>query len=171
MGLLDFSDNEIVYLDTAPIIYYVENVLPYADLLEPIFQRIKSGTLRACTATLTLAETLVVPLRKKNETLFEKFETFLTKTPDLTILPLTEEIAMETAKIRAEFSFKTPDAIQLATARTNGVDCFLTNDKELKTFSPLRIVLLDDWITARTAAAAMPRDECRCSTDSLNDHN
>jgi predicted nucleic acid-binding protein len=151
MGLLELLANDTgsgdtVYLDTAPIIYYVEDVLPYADILEPVFQQIKSGVLRACTATLTLAETLVVPYRKKDWALLEKFETLLTKTPDLTILPLTPEVARETAKIRSEFSIKTPDAVQLATAQVNGIEHFLTNDKGLKIFSPLRIVLLDDIV-------------------------
>ena len=146
MGFLGFLDNNTVYLDTAPIIYYVEDTSPYADLLESVFQAVKSNSLRACTATLTLAETLVVPYRKKNEELRKKFEVLLTKTPDLTMLPLTPEIARETAKIRAEFSIKTPDAVQLATARINGIDYFLTNDKELKIFSNLRIVLLDDFV-------------------------
>ena len=146
MGLLELLENDTVYLDTAPIIYYIEDVLPYADILEPVFQRIKSKTLRACTATLTLAETLVVPYRKKDRILLEKFDALLTKTPDLTLLPLTPEIARETAKIRSEFFIKTPDAIQLATAQVNGIKHFLTNDKGLKVFSPLQIVLLDDFV-------------------------
>ena len=145
MGLLDCIKDNTVYLDTAPIIYYVENVSPYADLLEPVFQAVKSGSLRACTATLTLAETLVVPYRKNDLVLLEKIETLLTKTSDLTILPLTPDIARETAKIRAAFSIKTPDAIQLATAHVSGIDYFLTNDKGLKNFSPMQIVLLDDF--------------------------
>ena len=33
MGLLDILDETTVYLDTAPIIYYVEDVSSYADLL------------------------------------------------------------------------------------------------------------------------------------------
>jgi len=146
MGLVESLNGDMVYLDTAPIIYYVEDIPPYADILEPVFQAVKSGTLRVCTATLTLAEVLVVPYRKKNEALLEKFEALLTKTPDLTLLPLTPDIARETAKIRAEFSIKIPDAIQLATARVNGIDHFLTNDKGLKLFSPLRVVVLDDFV-------------------------
>ena len=146
MGLLDILDGNTVYFDTAPIIYYVEDVAPYADLLEPVFQAVKSGSLRACTATLTLAETLVVPYRNKNTVLREKIEALLTKTSDLTLLPLTPEIARETAKIRAESSIKTPDAIQLATARVNGIDYFLTNDKELKHFSTPQVILLDNFV-------------------------
>jgi len=145
MEQLDFPESSTVYFDTAPIIYYVENVLPYADFLEPIFQRIKSGELQACTSTITLAEVLVIPYREKNMALLERFERLLIQTPDLTILPLTVEIARETARIRAEYSFKTPDAIQLATACACGSDYFLTNDKGLKAFSALRIVVLDDY--------------------------
>jgi predicted nucleic acid-binding protein len=138
----DFPENSTVYLDTAPIIYYVENVLPYAEYLESVFQRIKTGKLRACTSALTLMEAFVIPYRNKDWALIEKFERLLTQTPDLTILPLTVEIAREAAKIRAEHSFKTPDAVQLATACVSGSDCFLTNDTRLKSFAPLQIVLL-----------------------------
>ena len=145
MGLLELLENNKVYLDTAPIIYYVEDVPPYADLLEPVFQRIESGNLQAFTATLTLTETLVVPYRKKDWELIKKFETLLTRTPDLTILPLSLEVAREAAIIRSESSIRTPDAVQLATACINGIDCFLTNDKQLKTFFPLQIILLDDF--------------------------
>ena len=144
MEQLDFPESSTVYFDTAPIIYYVENVLPYADFLEPIFQRIKSGELQACTSTITLAEVLVIPYREKNMALLERFERLLIQTPDLTILPLTVEIAREAARIRAEFSVKTPDAIQLATACACGSEYFLTNDKGLTAFSALRIVVLDD---------------------------
>jgi predicted nucleic acid-binding protein len=147
MGLLELLKGNMVYLDTAPIIYYIEDIPPYADILEPFFQQIKSGTIQACTSTLTLAETLVIPYRKKDSALLGKFETLLTTSPDLTTLPLTLEIAKETAKIRAVFSsIKTPDAVQLATACVNGIDYFLTNDKNLKTFSPLQIVVLDDFV-------------------------
>ncbi|MDR0328789.1 MAG: type II toxin-antitoxin system VapC family toxin [Planctomycetaceae bacterium] len=144
MALLEYLDSKMVYLDTAPIIYYIEDVVPYADVLEPVFRQIKSGTLQVCTSTLTLAETLVVPHRKKDRTLLTKFETLLTQTPDLTLLPLTTEIAKEAAKIRAEFAFKTPDAIQLATACVSGADYFLTNDKGLTNFLSIRVVVLDE---------------------------
>ena len=147
MGLLEILKGNMVYLDTAPIIYYIEDVSPYADLLDPVFQQIKSGAMQAWTSTLTLAETLVVPYRKKDLVLIEKFETLLTQSSDLTTLPLTLDIARETAKIRSAFSsIKTPDAVQLATACVNGIDYFLTNDKNLKAFSPLQVVVLDDFI-------------------------
>ena len=55
MGLLDILEGNTVYFDTAPIIYYVEDIAPYADLFEPVFQAVKLGSLRTCTATLTLA--------------------------------------------------------------------------------------------------------------------
>ena len=146
MGLLDVLKGDSVYLDTAPIIYYVENILPYADLLEPVFQEIEAGRLRAITATMTLTETLVVPYRKKDWEIIKKLETLLINTSGLTILSLTPEIAREAAIIRSGSSVKTPDAIQLATARDNGIDYFLTNDKRLNFLPFPQIILLDDFI-------------------------
>ena len=146
MGLLEIFDGTAVYFDTAPVIYNVEGIAPYADLLEPVFRAVQSGSVRACTATLTLAETLVVPYRDKHLALLEKIEELLMGTPDLTLFPLTPEIARETARIRAKSSIKTPDAIQLATARIRGIDYFLTNDKELKHFSMPQVILLDNFV-------------------------
>ena len=49
------------------------------------------------------------------------------------------------ARIRAEYpGFKTVDSLQLAAACVIGCDTFLTNDKQLVRFSPLRCLLVDD---------------------------
>jgi predicted nucleic acid-binding protein len=53
--------HEIIGLDTAPFIYYIEEVTPYADLLDPVFGCLENHSLRAVTSAVTLAEILAKP--------------------------------------------------------------------------------------------------------------
>lgn len=52
-----------LFLDTAPVIYYVEKHPAYLDLVTPIFRHIDSEVLVAVTSPVTLAECLVMPCR------------------------------------------------------------------------------------------------------------
>lgn len=62
------------------------------------------------------------------------------------LLPITEIIADRAARIRAEYAgFKGMDALQLAAAVEGGCDLFLTNDRQLRQFSGLRVITVEDW--------------------------
>lgn len=52
-----------LFLDTAPVIYYIEKNPDYFDLVKIAFERIDSGSLTAVTSPITLAECLVIPYR------------------------------------------------------------------------------------------------------------
>ncbi len=53
------QDVHRLFLDTAPVIYYVERHPAYFNRVSPIFDRIDSGLLTAVTSPVTLAECLV----------------------------------------------------------------------------------------------------------------
>jgi len=55
-------------------------------------------------------------------------------------------IAERAAKIRAHYQYRTPDAIQLATGVEHNATLFITNDKRLKSFSALTILVLEDFL-------------------------
>ena len=58
--------HKIIGLDTAPFIYYIEDVAPYADLLDPVFTLLENDALHAVTSTVTFAEILTKPFVDKN---------------------------------------------------------------------------------------------------------
>ena len=58
--------HRIIGLDTAPFIYYIEDVAPYADLLDPVFILLENNVLRAVTSSVTFAEILAKPHADKN---------------------------------------------------------------------------------------------------------
>ncbi len=61
------------------------------------------------------------------------------------VFQIDEEIASRAAKIRAEYTtFKAMDSLQLATACERGCDAFLSNDKRIKKFKDLEVVLVED---------------------------
>ena len=61
------------------------------------------------------------------------------------IAEVDQEIAKKAAQIRAQYkNFKAMDALQLATACVTGCDLILTNDKQLKQFTEIKCVTVDD---------------------------
>lgn len=133
----------VVGLDTAPLIYFIERHPSYLPLLLPFFEAVEGGDLQVVTSTLTLTEVLVHPYRDGNRSLAEQYLHILLRARNLRTIALSPAIASEAAQIRANYQLKTPDAIQLATAKESGATAFLTNDTALAGIPGLRLVVLE----------------------------
>ena len=142
MGLIKELYGKKIFLDTAPLIYFMEEESNFLFLLNDLFSPLNNC--RFVTSVITLSEVLVMPLREGRMQLAKQYEEILTMSENIDILDINIEIAKETAKIRADYSIKTPDAIQLATAKYSFSDYFLTNDLRLKSFKELDIITLSD---------------------------
>jgi predicted nucleic acid-binding protein len=132
-----------VGLDTAPLIYFIEKHPKYLPLLLPFFEAVEGGSVQLVTSTLTLTEVLVHPYRDGNLLLAKRYFQALLHARHLKTVALSPEIAAEAARIRATYSMKTPDAIQLATAQQSGATAFLTNDAGLAAVPGLRLIVLE----------------------------
>ncbi|HFE67018.1 MAG TPA: type II toxin-antitoxin system VapC family toxin [Chloroflexi bacterium] len=144
MGLLTDMQGKIVGLDTAPLIYFIEKHKVYHPLLRPFFAALADGDFIVATSTITLVETLVHPIRTDHRELAQRYQEILLNAPHIIMYDLSPDIAQKAAEIRAEYSIHTPDAIQLATAVHAGAAFFLTNDRALLKFSPLKVLVVDD---------------------------
>jgi predicted nucleic acid-binding protein len=71
------------------------------------------------------------------------YRDILLRSPGLTALPVAEDIAEEAARLRAVHGLKTPDAIQLAAAKTGGASWFLTNDGYLPALPGISVPVVD----------------------------
>jgi predicted nucleic acid-binding protein len=136
-----------VAIDTAPVIAFIATEQPYAELVQPLFAAIAQESIHAITATITLAEVMVRPLREKNTALAQQYQAILLYSRGLTILPLSEEIALQATALRAEYNLRMPDAIQVATALIGRASTFITNDKRLRVPPSLTRILLDDLLS------------------------
>jgi predicted nucleic acid-binding protein len=115
-------------------------------VLRPIFSALTIGQFSAVTATITLIETLVHPLRSNRPDLAQTYQDILLNAQHLTCYNLSPAISLKAAEIRAQFNFRTPDALQLATAVQANATFFLTNDRQLQRFSQLQVILVDSLL-------------------------
>lgn len=133
-----------IFLDTAPVIYYVENNPRYLTIVEVVFDYIDSGALTAVTSPVTLAEALIIPYRSGTIDLQQAFFDLITQGPNTIFVPIDQDCGRRAAEIRARYNLTLTDALQIATALNAGCDAFLTNDVTLKRVTELRILLLDE---------------------------
>ena len=77
MGLVAELGEGPVALDTAALIYFVEEEPRYLDALNELFGAIDGGGLPAVASALALMEVLVVPYRAGDQTLAELYEKVL----------------------------------------------------------------------------------------------
>lgn len=138
--------HRIVGVDTAPLIYYIEDVDPYADLLEPAFELLASHRLNAITSTIALAEILTKPLAEKNFGLVDEIKFTLKSFSTLTLLAIDEKLAEAAALIRARHGIRLPDALQIAAAIHGEATLFITNDKRLRKIDAFEILVLSDYL-------------------------
>ena len=133
---------QIVGLDTARLIYFIEHHPLYYPLVEPFFAAVERGEVEVVTSTLTLTEVLVHPYRHGSQALVREYSEILLHARNVSMFPVSPEIASEAARLRAVHGIRTPDAIQLATAQESHAGAFLTNDEDLEKTVGLQVLVL-----------------------------
>jgi predicted nucleic acid-binding protein len=131
-------------LDTPPVIYFVEAHPTYDSLVTEVFLRGSKGLFALITSVITLTEVLTGPIRSGDIHLQREYRNHLLYSTDFTTLSISPDIAERAAALRARFTLRTPDALQIATALEAGCEAFLTNDGALKRVTDLRILILDE---------------------------
>jgi len=135
-----------VFIDTAPLIFFIEKNPKYSAIVKPVVALIDSGQAKGLTSTITLLEVLVLPLREGNKKLADAYRSILLSSKNLETCEISNAISEKAAALRAKYGFKTPDSIQLATAIIRRMDYFLTNDLALKQVNEIKVVVLEDFI-------------------------
>ena len=143
MSLPDaLSASQLIFVDTAPIIYFVEKHPRYFGLVEPIFERVDDERLAPVVSPITLAECLVHPYRLGHKESTRMFKELLTRR--MRFVPIEATVASRAAMLRALYNLSLPDALQCAVAIESACDTFLTNDSALKRVTGLNVIVLDD---------------------------
>jgi len=93
-----------------------------------------------------MIEVLVHPFKTKSETLGQKYRDILLHFEGLTTFEILHEISELSSRLRAKYTIKTPDAIQIAVGVLYGATKFLTNDPDLKKVSEIEVLVLDDFL-------------------------
>ncbi len=130
-----------IFLDTAPVIYYVERHPQYGAIVDGFFDRLDAGSLSAVTSPITLAECLVVPCRLGQTKVRQSFVDRIVSGQGVFFTSLTAEIGERAAELRAKYNLTLTDALQVATAIVASCDAFLTNDADLKRVADIPVVV------------------------------
>jgi len=141
---LNLNSNSIIFFDTAPFIYYFEDHPDYGQIIDQLLFSINENGSSFVTSYITFIELITKPKKLGREDLVAKYREFFTNSDSLSLYPLNLIVSEKTADIRANYGFKTPDAIQIATALICGADLIITNDKEWKKFKEIPVKILSD---------------------------
>lgn len=150
MGVAEFRQRlvglRLIALDTMVFIYHLADHPRYSALTTVALEAVEAGQLAALTTTITLAEILTAPAKAGDRRALQDYELYLTRFPNLRIVPLDVALARETALVRGATGLRTPDAVQIAAARLAGADAILTNDRRWagKVDRPAALVL-EEW--------------------------
>ena len=135
------SINEVdrVYLDTSIYIYLFENNPRFAAASEEIFLDLVQRQATIIASTLLITELLVAPIKEKQSELARIYKHLDDQIPGLEFIPLTREISILSAELRAKYNLKSPDAIHLATALATNIQLFITADKNIRNIKEINI--------------------------------
>ena len=114
-------------LDSTTIIAYLnggESVSPVAAHI--IDYWVKSGRNTAAISMITVMEVLVKPMQLQVGVVAAR--DFLTRFPNFIQCEVDMRVAIEAARLRAQYGFKPPDALIIATGVVRQVGHLVTND-------------------------------------------
>jgi len=131
-----------LFLDTAPVVYFVERNPQFVDLVDPIFDRLEAD-ITAVASGITLSECLVGAIRLGLVDLEQAFVDVLQQ-EQVVFVDINAAIAREAALIRVRYNLQLPDALQVAVALMDGCEALLTNDTALKRVTELRVLVVGE---------------------------
>ena len=145
MGTLTLPTGGLVYVDANAIIYGVERIEPYRELLAPMWHGARAGLFTLASSELVVLETLIKPLREDNTRLEALFRSVF-NSAEMELIPATLALWEDAARIRARMGLKTSDALHAATALSVGCALFITNDTDFRRVEGLPVTILDDLL-------------------------
>jgi predicted nucleic acid-binding protein len=137
VSLEGLPENALLLVDSAPIIYILEDHPELAAVFRPVFEAHEQGLVRFAVTTVTLAEVLTGPLSKGHEVLAEKYRATLRS---WFVVDLDPETAESAARLRAALKLKLADAVQAASALAIGADALVTHDRDFSALRDLRVI-------------------------------
>lgn len=140
MGPLDLAGlplHALLLLDSAPIIYFLEDHPDFGPRFDPLFDMHLRGLVRFAVTTVTIAEVLTGPIALGEEALVRRYRSIL---ESWQVIVLDSSIAESAARLRASLRLKLPDAVQVASALAVNADALVTHDRDFAKVTALRVI-------------------------------
>ena len=137
LELSDLPDGALVLLDSAPIIYILDQDPRHAPRFRPLFERQGAGEIRFAVTSMTIAEVLTGPLKAGEEALARRYRAVM---ESWQVVNLTPDIAESAARFRARLGLKMADAVQAASAIAINADALVTHDRDFSRVRTLKVL-------------------------------
>jgi len=135
-----------VLIDTSVWIYHFEQHPQFASTAARVIEDLEQGKFRGVASELTLLELTVRPLQLGRQDVADDYEVLLGYFPHFELEPISREILLEAAGLRARHRLRTPDAIQLATGLRAGATVAFTNDAAWRDLPFIEVFILSDLV-------------------------
>ncbi len=132
--------HENLYIDTNIFIAAIEDFNRQALSL---FQWAEKGKVFLVTSEISRSEALVKPLQYKDEKLVIRYDALFSR-QGMEVLPIEEDIARKAADFSASLGLELPDAIHLATAELSSCAYIISQDRDLRHYSPIECLSLEE---------------------------
>jgi len=137
LDLSDLPEHALILLDSAPIIYVLEDHPRLAARFQPLFEEHARDRVRFAVTTITIAEVLTGPLGAGDESLVRRYRGIF---ESWHVVALDAEIAESAARMRAAFRLRLADAVQVASALAVNADALVTHDRDFSRIRSLRVI-------------------------------
>ncbi|MEJ7687081.1 MAG: type II toxin-antitoxin system VapC family toxin [Variovorax sp.] len=134
------QEGDLVVVDSAPLIYLLDDHPDFAPLFEGLFELQAQGKLQIAISTIAMAEVLAGPLKQGQDVLAKRYQTALA---GFDVVRVSQEIAVTAARIRATAGLRLPDALQAATTLEIGAAALVTHDRDFSRLTGMRVILGD----------------------------
>jgi len=131
-----------LYMDSCIVIYLFEGSDTIHEKISGMLRSLSSIGMQICISELIRLECRVGPLMENDTMLLKQYDEFFS-IPVIQIFPFNREIFDLAIEIRANYKFKTPYALHLATAIYWGCDEFWTNDNRFISITENRIQIVN----------------------------
>lgn len=124
-------------VDSAPLIYLLDDHAKFAPRFLGLFELHAAGQVRVAVSTISIAEVLTGPFKHRQDALAKRYEKALS---GFEVVPVTQDIAVTAARLRASTGLRLPDALQAATALEIGAVALVTHDRDFSRLQGLRVI-------------------------------
>jgi len=133
----DLPEGALLLIDSAPIIYVLEDHPKLASRFRPLFAMHAEGRFRFAVTTITIAEVLTGPLGVDDDGLARRYRAILGSWRPVA---LDVDIAESAARLRASLRLRLADAVQAASALAINAAALVTHDRDFSRVRSLRVV-------------------------------
>lgn len=142
MGSLSVAEYPSFYLDTSLYIYFFEDHPVFAQDVQDILSEVIELKKPLFGSELLFSELLTLPYKENQQELVNLYQRLPTIIPSFRAVAVSREIAIGSARLRAKYDLRTPDAIHLATAIVCKASCFICSDKKLQKITEIKVLCL-----------------------------